>query len=392
MKKLRVLFLYPRTLDTETSVGGVAEFLLKITTELPRFDIEPIIFAGNKHQNAITGPTFLENNIPVYTGRFVKPGFFIFKKKLQPILKLCKELQIDLTHAQGTYSAGFLSLQIYKNLQIPYVVTSHSDILSKNSKRINRSNVQRRCRKILNFAHGVTHLTPMMETVSNKLFDTTGKNFLIGNGIKLDEWKNVWNLPERDYLLTLGRLEVGKGFDVLIKMYAQLLATGIETSLVIAGKGGAKKDLYSLTKSLGLNLVTEFSSVESLPKKSVIFTGYIRDEIKMQTIAQSKCILFATQPHLMEEAYGLVQLETIAAGKALLASDSSITQYLMSQGIKIIPVQADNCEAWKNKVYALLKNSSQRAELGKQNLQIAANFDWHPIARQYQDVYRRCLR
>src|SRR4029079_10877734 len=136
-------------------------------------------YAGDKTVTMLTKPSQVLADAEVFNGPFIKPSFFVFKRKLGPVLSVCKEMKIDVIHAQGTYTAGFMALQIHKHTNIPYVVTSHSDILATNSKRMNRRNVQKRCQTVLKHAAAVTHLTPMMETVSHELFDTRQKSTVI---------------------------------------------------------------------------------------------------------------------------------------------------------------------------------------------------------------------
>ncbi len=390
---MRVLFLYPRTLDSNTSVGGVAEFLCSLTPELKLLDVDPIIYSGDKTLRSLSKPAQVIKEATIYSGPFIKPGFFVSSGKLVAVLTLCSQMKIDVIHAQGTYTAGFMALQIFKRTKIPYVVTSHSDILLTNSKRMNRSNVQRRCRQVLKHAAFVTHLTPNMADESHHLWDTREKSTTIGNGIDCQAWQSYFGLPEKNYILGIGRLERGKGFHVLIDMYAKLLARGCTTtSLVIAGTGTEEKNLHSQVKNLNLNLVTDYSDFSHIPEKSVIFTGYVRGEAKKRLIAHSQFVLFSTQPDLWEEAFGIVQLEAMAAGKPVIASNTQVTRFLQSKGLQAALVKPDDVNAWAEQSAELLKDANKRKQLGSANVIAAAQFDWRPIAKEYRDVYKKCVK
>lgn len=385
---MRVLFLYPRTLDEASSVGGVAEFLSSLTPQLNSLGVQAIIYAGDKLQSKLVKQqASLIDEVTVYNGPFIKPSFFVAKRKLAPVLQVCHDEKIDVVHAQGTYTAGFMARQIYKHTRIPYVVTSHSDILTTNSKRMRRRNVQARCRHVLRDAAAVTHLTPMMEQVSHQLWDTRDKSTIIGNGIDCQSWQAYTSLPEQNYLLGIGRLERGKGFHILIDMYAALIERGVTASLIIAGKGKEEKGLQAQVENYGLNLITDFNDFSHIPEKSVVFTGYVRDEVKKRLIAQSKVILFATQPHLWEEAFGIVQLEAMAAGKPIVASDTNVTRFLEQSGLYACIVDPEDVESWANQTMLLLNDTEMRRQSGLANLQAVAQFDWQPIAEQYQRVY-----
>ncbi|VVC75710.1 Glycogen synthase [Aquicella siphonis] len=384
---MRVLFLYPRTLDSASSMGGVAEFLCSLAPALKSHEVDSVIYAGDKTITQLKAPVQLITQSVVYNGPFIKPGFFYSRRKLAPVLDLCAQIQFDVIHAQGTYTAGFMAMQISKRTGIPFVVTSHSDILSTNSKRMRRRNVQRRCRQVLKHAAAVTHLTPMMEEISHQLWDTRAKSTVIGNGIDCELWHPYAALPERNYMLGIGRLEKGKGFHVLIDMYARLLKMGVTTSLVIAGRGSEENNLYAQARQYGINLVTDCENVAQIPEKSIVFTGYVRDDVKRRLIGQSRFVLFATQPDLWEEAFGIVQLEAMAAGKPVIASDTNVTRFLRQSGLRAVIVEAANIKAWAEEAYHLLHDANTRREYGSENLLAAARFGWLPIASQYRDVY-----
>jgi glycosyltransferase involved in cell wall biosynthesis len=384
---MRVLFLFPRTLDASRSMGGVAEFLCSLTPELKSLSVDSVIYAGDKTVTQLTKPTDVLADAIVYNGPFIKPGWWIRSSKLAPVLDVCRSEKIDVIHAQGTYTAGFMALKIHQHTGIPYVVTSHSDILTTNSKRMNRRNVRERCKKVLKYAAAVTHLTPMMEAVSHELYDTSSKSTVIGNGIDCKSFLPFAGRAERNYMLGIGRLERGKGFHILIDMFASLVAKGAKTSLVIAGKGSEEQALFAQVKQLGLDLVTELSDLENIPEKSVIFAGYVRDDFKKRLIAESKIVLFATQPQLWEEAFGIVQLEAMAAGKTILASDTNVTRFLHESGMQCRIVGADNVDAWAEQAEFLLTHDEIRQQMGRQNLQAVTAYDWRPIAVRYQSAY-----
>lgn len=386
---MRVLFLFPRTLDASRSVGGVAEFLCALTPALKNIAVDSVIYAGDKTVKHLTEASQVLAEATVYNGPFVKPGWWIGLSKLSAVLDVCKKEKIDVIHAQGTYTAGFMAMKIHQKLNIPYVVTSHSDILTTNSKRMNRRNVQERCRQVLKHAAAVTHLTPMMENVSHALYDTREKSTVIGNGIDCKSWLPFAKSPEKNYMLAMGRFERGKGFHILIEMFAELMARGFNTSLVIAGKGNEEAALFAQVKQLGLNLVTDVTDFNALPAKSVIFPGYVRDDMKKRLLAESKLVLFATQPALWEEAFGIVQLEAMAVGKPILASDTNVTRYLEKSGMQCRIVEPANVVAWVEQAELLLNQAEARKEMGLLNLQSVTRFDWQPIAEQYRDVYAR---
>jgi glycosyltransferase involved in cell wall biosynthesis len=118
----------------------------------------------------------------------------------------------------------------------------------------------------------------------------------------------------------------------------------------------------------------------------------VRDDAKKRLIAQSQFVLFSTQPDLWEEAFGIVQLEAMAAGKPLIASNTQVTRFLQSKGLKAALVKPDDADAWAEQAAVLLNDANRRKQLGSANVIAAAHFDWRPIATEYRDVYKTCVK
>lgn len=384
---MRILFLCHRQHDV--TIGGVAEFIHFLPLALKKLGITSIVYTQSElSSQTLLGPVSLNNGVSCYSGPFVKPSWFSSHKKLAPLLQLCEKEKIDLIHAQGLYRSGYLAMQIHQHTNIPYIITSHSDILAANSDRIKRVSVQRRCRRILKHAAHVTHLTSFMADASHDIFETSEKSQVIGNGIDIAGWKSFTNSPEKNYLFAIGRLEPEKGFHVLIDTYAKLRDQGIKSSLVIAGTGSAEKKMHEQTKNLGLNLITDFQNYSAIPESSVVFTGYVRGEIKKQLMAESQLVLFPTQPHAWEEPFGIVQIEAMAAGKPLVSSDTNSTRYLQQLGLQAHVVPPTDTHAWAKEISHLLENAELRKKLGEKNWEHAQQFDWEKVAEQYAQVYK----
>ena len=388
VNKMRVLLLCRHPFH-KTS-GGVVEFLHYLPMALSRLGIETVMYdMGNEADHALAGPLRLPNGMPAYSGPLIKPGFWVSRRKLAPLADLCRLEKIDLVHAQGTYRSGFAAWQLFRQTGQPYMVMSHGDIAAANSDRMKRGSVQRRCREILRHAVAVSHLTPMMAAASHQMFDTRDKSVVIANGIDLASWRQSPARTEQNYVLGMGRLQREKGFHVLIDTYAELCRRGVKTSLVIAGDGAEAANLQAQVERLGLTLVTGHQDMAAIPAQSVVFTGYVKGDQKQALVAGSRLILFPTQPSQWEEPFGIVQIEAMAAGKVLVASDSMTTRYLQTLGLQARLAEPDNPVAWADQIMPLLGAADERETLGRINLANVQQFDWDVIAKQYRDLYLR---
>ncbi|OGT58225.1 MAG: hypothetical protein A3F43_00565 [Gammaproteobacteria bacterium RIFCSPHIGHO2_12_FULL_42_10] len=387
-QNIRVLFLHRKA--DENGIGGMIEYLHYLPLFLKKQQVDVLLYREGDG-NQLQGPTTFKNGMSTYAGPFLKPRFFSFGRKLTPLLQLCKNENIDLIHAQGTYRSGYLAMRLYQQTGLPFLVTSHSDIVPS-SGRMHRKKVQRDCQKILKAAAGVTHLSPPMATLSHQIQPTQEKSILIGNGIDLENWQAYQDLPAQNYLLSLGRLEWEKGFHILIDAYATLCQRGCKTALVLAGTGSAEDALQALAKEKGLAVRTNVTDCSRLPEQCVAFTGYVRGHLKKQLIAQSKIVLFPTQPALWEEPFGMVLIEAMAAGKPIIASNSETTRYIKTQGLHVLLTEPAHPLGWADIIQQLLNDPTQQASLRKANLENASRFDWHVIAKQYRMAYLQALQ
>jgi glycosyltransferase involved in cell wall biosynthesis len=384
---MKLLFIHRR--DFQNGVGGVAEYLHYLPLALKKQGIEPVLYSEGESKQ-ITGPYYLPNGMPVYYGPFVRPSIFTSAQKINIISEWCQSLNISLIHAQSAYRSGFLAWKLYEKTRIPYIITSHSDIIPTHSKRMQKARVKKRCSKILQHATKVIHLTPLIAEISNQVYDTSAKSAIISNGIDTSSWAYFTSLLEKNYLLGIGRLEPGKGFHILISAYAELCKQGCKEALVIAGSGPSEVSLKEQVKRCGLNLMTDvndISGLAELPASTVFFTGYVKGDIKKRLFTQSKLVLFPTQPRQWEEVFSIVQLEAMAAGKAIVASDAKTTRYLQTLGMQALFAEAEDPLAWAKQIHCLLNEAELREKLGKANRINAQQFDWNQIAQQYADVY-----
>lgn len=389
INEMRILLLHSRPLDLANSIGGVPEFLKAITGEFQQLGLDVTIYAGHKSFDKVQQAGCLHNHVRVFSGPLVEPGFWVPRNKLRQVAAFCRQEQFSVLHSQGTYTPGFMCREIFHAIGTPYIVTSHSDVSPVNSMRIKRHSVRARYRKILKDAAWVTHLTPVMEEASHQLFNTSEKSSLIHNGINAGLWKPYQKAAEKNYLLGIGRLERGKGFHILIEMFAELMRRKVNTSLVIAGSGEAEAELIQQAKQLGLSVLTHWQDLEKIPERSVVFTGYVRGDDKYQLMAQSQFVLFATQPDLWEEAFGLVQLEAMAAAKPLIASDIQAVRYLASLGMQAEIVPPRDVQAWADAAQKLLQDSVKRKAMSDANAIKVEQFSWRQSALEYEKVYRR---
>lgn len=126
---------------------------------------------------------------------------------------------------------------------------------------------------------------------------------LIGNPFDDTEFRGFRDIPKEKDIVFMGRLVSDKGVDLLLQALAVLKTEGPTPSLTIIGDGPDRPMLESLTTQLGL-------------ARQVSFLGSIH-EGRGRIVAQHRIMAI---PSLWEEPFGIVALEGIASGCALVAS------------------------------------------------------------------------
>jgi glycosyltransferase involved in cell wall biosynthesis len=147
-------------------------------------------------------------------------------------------------------------------------------------------------------------------------------------------------------ILSVGRLVYYKGFEYLIQAMAK-----VEGKLIIVGDGPLREKLEQLSRTLGLG-------------EKVIFAG----EIQNQNVVPyyHAAALFALASVARSEAFGIVQIEAMAAGIPVVNTglDSGVPFVSLHEktGLTVKPADSDALAAAINR---LLNESNLRRSLGQ---------------------------
>lgn len=174
-------------------------------------------------------------------------------------------------------------------------------------------------------------------------------------------------------IVFLGRLVSDKGCDLALRALALLRQEGIMPSFTVIGDGPEMPALKQLTAELGLT-------------GQVDFAGTIR-EGRGKIVARHKIMVV---PSIWEEPFGVVALEGIAAGCAVVASQSGgLSEAVGSCGI-LFPNR--DVAALASALKRLLADSSLRDRLIAGRDRHLEHFQPHFVAKRYLEVFANALR
>ena len=126
-------------------------------------------------------------------------------------------------------------------------------------------------------------------------------------------WRMVYGIKPSDVVFAFfGRMTPGKGISELIRAFSSLADRNDNVKLLVVGA----KWFGENTKS---KFMEELEHMSEPHKDKIVFTGYVNYG---DIAEQYACADVVVVPSIMGEALPLVVLEAMAAGKALIVSDS----------------------------------------------------------------------
>jgi glycogen(starch) synthase len=193
------------------------------------------------------------------------------------------------------------------------------------------------------------------------------------NGIRPDDFESsVAPFHPRPYLLGIGRIVEQKGFDVLIDAFAE---AGIDShDLIIAGEGPERAALLQRVQDRGLTGRVHFPGKVDRVKAVSLFKG---------------CSFFVLPSRL--EPFGIVNLEAMAAGKAVVASRVGGVPEVVIDGETGVLVPAGNVGAFAAVFRRLVADPEFRDRLGEGGRRRVLGFTWPAIASAYQRIFSEAL-
>jgi GalNAc-alpha-(1->4)-GalNAc-alpha-(1->3)-diNAcBac-PP-undecaprenol alpha-1,4-N-acetyl-D-galactosaminyltransferase len=184
------------------------------------------------------------------------------------------------------------------------------------------------------------------------------------------EWAGT-PLPER-FVASVGRLERGKGFDVLIDAFARIAPGHPNWSLVILGEGEERDRLQTQAAALQLG-------------ERVLLPG-IGDTSALLGHAE----VFATASRVEGFPNGL--LEAMAHGLPVVATDChSGPREILSDGADGYLTPVDNAGALAEALDQLLADEGLRRELGGRASGVLERYGLERVASRWEDVFAAVL-
>jgi phosphatidylinositol alpha-mannosyltransferase len=188
---------------------------------------------------------------------------------------------------------------------------------------------------------------------------------VIPNGVDIASYQQqVEKVPGR--VVFVGRDEPRKGLAVLQEAWPLVLSSHPGAVLTVIGIDRPHQDL---------------SPVENLE-----YVGRVDEVEKRRRLAEASIMV---APNLGGESFGLVVVEAMAAGCAVVASDIAAFRAVAGGAAELVP--PGNPAYLANAISRLLSNPSAIETLALEARNRARDFDWSRVLPQYRACYQRAI-
>jgi phosphatidylinositol alpha-mannosyltransferase len=206
-----------------------------------------------------------------------------------------------------------------------------------------------------------------------------GEYKVIPNGVDVHSFQRAVPLARwqdgTHNLFFVGRFEPRKGLLELLKAYRILRKTGCECRLLVAGTGPLGKEArrYVATRRL----------------RGVEFLGRVSDVEKAQLFRTSDVYI---SPATGGESFGIVLLEAMAAGTAIVASDIHGYKGVVRRGREALLVPPREPKPLAAAIARLLRDDELRRAMGEAGRERAEEFSWERVTAKVDGFYGVIIR
>ena len=295
------------------------------------------------------------------------------------LLRLYRSHRFEVLHCHGVYPSGYLAALSRPYLPVPVVITSHGGDVFTGNRHLARPVLRQRHVQSLESADALVAISRFLENDYRLLCPQARRVMTIPNGVHLEPFATRAARPEGlipaiqagKYMLFLGRLKRRKGVDVLLQALP-LLSSQDDVQLVVAGQGEEQPALEAQSLRLGLT-------------NRVHFVGRVSGSAKIYLLQNALCMVV---PSCLAEAFGLVVLESYAAGVPVIATQMPGLEELVQPGQTGFSVPAESPVDLAQSLREALGDRSRTRLMGEQARQTCQDFDWQVIARRHLNLYQ----
>lgn len=321
----------------------------------------------------VTPIRFVHNLYPLITDYYTR-----YERIMELNLEILYQTwPFNMIHAHLAYPSGYCAARWGQKKGIPVIITCHGhDIKNINDKSYEPDVWEMFRNKMVEAFHLADAVTVPSQSMAEELKSWGIKTSYIPNGINLSQIpRNPHPQEDEPFILTIGRFNKVKGFDLLLESFAILARRHQNLRLVVFGEG------------CGISsLISQSLAKELKGRVTLISTG--KDKKKKWDLLR-RCKLYVCPSRM--EGFGIAVLEAMACAKPIVAfAVGGVTDLIENKknGLLVSPYDT---EAMAEAIDQILNDSQQAKDMAEKSRNRATRFDWSIILGQYQDLYHKVL-
>lgn len=351
-----------------TSPGGVKAHVRDLALALQRFGHEVSVLAPVDDDDYPLEDFVVDGGKPVsvpYNGSVAKVNFG--PVSAARVRRWIKEGDFDVLHVHEPASPTLSVLACWA-ARGPIVATYHSSQTRSRALSAAYYIVQTAMEKI-------TARIAVSEAARQTLVKHLGGDaVLIPNGVTCADFEGVAPLPgyprTGPTLFFIGRIdEPRKGLPVLLEALPTLAAAHPDIEILVAGPGDQEDAIEQVPTEL---------------RHHVRFLGLVSDADKAAAFVSADIYV---APNTGGESFGIVLLESMAAGTPVVATDLEAFARVLDGGECGVMFSNGDAASLASAVDALLADPALRQRLSEVGRERARQFDWNVVAREVEQVY-----
>lgn len=283
-------------------------------------------------------------------------------------MRLHRERRFAAVHAHWLIPQGVVAVLLKRLVRQPppVLVTAHgSDLATLRGAVLSCLK-----RRVLRAADSVSVVSEALREAAIELGCDRHKLRVASMGVDLRSLFTPGDGNGRGGLICIGKLDPNKGVEHLLRAFARLAPEHPGLTLLLVGDGVDRRALESLSRRLGV-------------AERVGFEGTLPQH-RLPDLLRSASI--AAVPSL-REGLGLVAVEALGCGCALVASDLPALREVVidgETGLLARPGDADDLAA---KIAWLLADAGLRERLAANGrAHVVARFDWRAVGESYRSL------
>lgn len=355
---MKVLIVCPYSWSTP---GGVGAHVANLAKAMRLRGHEVRVLAPSE-EDVEPGVVSVGRSIPIpYNGSVARLAFG--PRVAGRVRVALRRARPDVVHVHEPFapSVGLLTLL---NTRLPVVATFHAAIARSRAYRIAGPALRPLYRRL---AARIAVSGEAKHTVE-RVFGP-GDVRVIPNGVDWSRFSTV-PPPEGSLILFLGRMERRKGAAIALDAFIRLRERVPAAELLFVGEGPERRAVQdAVPEDLG---------------DAVMFAGRV-DQAELPEIFRRSAVVCV--PSLGGESFGIVLLEAMSAGRAVVASSLSGYAAVARHGIDAILVPPGDAAALADALATLLNDPDRARAMGEKGRAHARRYDWPTVAGEIEAVY-----